>query len=278
MMRVHDRPKTNSGHHSGAGFLRVAAVAIGLGLTLALLLPAQAQFWSPFAPTRRPPGAIPQQQPQQYNQQYNPFSGFFTPQEPRREAPVDYSHAPAAQPRHPDVAPTTPVVVVGDAMADWLAYGLEDAFADEGDISIVRKPRAGSGLIRYDPRRDVDWAQTAREVITAEKPKFVVMMVGTNDHQSIRDRAVPAAAHAGAPSPAQAKPAAPVQAAPAASPPGDPAALTAEDPPNPDQADNPEQPSLVAPTALPVRQERSSFIAISGRPPISSGSTPPSRR
>src|ERR1700683_2679241 len=233
MMRVHDRPKTNSGHQSGAGFLRLAAVTAALGLTLALLLPAQAQFWSPFAPARRPPGAIPQQpQSQQYNQQYNPFGGFFTPQEPRREAPVDYSHAPAAQPRHTDVAPTTPVVVVGDAMADWLAYGLEDAFADEADIGIVRKPRAGSGLIRYDPRRDVDWAQTVREIIAAEKPEFIVMMIGTNDHQAIRDRAVPAARTPAA-SPAQGKPATPGQAAPAASPPGDPAALTAEDPPNP---------------------------------------------
>ena len=116
----------------------MAGLTAALGLTLALLLPAQAQFWSPFSAPRRPPGSIPQQpQSQQYNQQYNPFGGFFTPQEPRREAPVDYSHAPAAQPRHTDVAPTTPVVVVGDAMADWLAYGLEDAFADEADISIV---------------------------------------------------------------------------------------------------------------------------------------------
>src|SRR5580704_12608069 len=111
MMRVHDRPEGHSQARPGAGFLRVAAVTAALGLTLALLLPAQAQFWSPFAPARRPPGAIPQQQ--QQPQQYNPFGGFFTPQEPRREAPVDYSHAPAAQPRHPDVAPTTPVVVVG---------------------------------------------------------------------------------------------------------------------------------------------------------------------
>jgi uncharacterized protein len=246
MMRVNDRPQTSSRCRGGAGFLRMAGLTAALGLTLALLLPAQAQFWSPFSAPRRPPGSIPQQpQSQQYNQQYNPFGGFFTPQEPRREAPVDYSHAPAAQPRHTDVAPTTPVVVVGDAMADWLAYGLEDAFADEADISIVRKPRAGSGLIRYDPRRDVDWAQTVREIIAAEKPKFIVMMIGTNDHQAIRDRAVPAASKPAA-SPAQGKPPAPGQAAPA-SPAGDPAALTAEDPPNPDQPDNPDQPSLIAP-------------------------------
>ena len=28
---------------------------------------------------------------------------------------------------------------MGDAMADWLAYGLEDAFSDAPEIAIVRK-------------------------------------------------------------------------------------------------------------------------------------------
>ena len=81
------------------------------------------------------------------------------------------------------------VVVLGDSMADWLAYGLEDAFADTPEIGIVRKHRTDSGP---DPlraaRRDVDWAQVAREIIAAEKPKFIVMMVGFNDRQPIRER------------------------------------------------------------------------------------------
>ena len=53
----------------------------------------------------------------------------------------------------------------------------------------MRKHRTGSGLIRYDPRRDIEWAQVAREIIAAEKPKFIVMMIGLNDRQSIRERA-----------------------------------------------------------------------------------------
>lgn len=223
-----------------------AAIAAG-GVTLALLLPAQAQFWSPFGAPRRPPGSVPQYNNNynNYNNNngYNPFGGFFTPPEQRREAPADYSHAPAAQARRSDTPPTTPVVVLGDAMADWLAYGLEDAFADKSEIGIIRKPRSGSELIRYDPRRDVDWAQTAREIITAEKPKFVVMMVGTNDHQSIRERVPPVR------TPAQGKPgASPQQGAPVpANPNGDlGAAVDAEAPPNPDQADA-DQPNLPAP-------------------------------
>jgi hypothetical protein len=223
----------------GAVLLGATRMVAAAGLTIALLAPAQAQFWSPFGPPRRPPAPIQQQPtPQQQQQQYNPFGGFFGPQDiPRPAAPADNSHAPSPQARKPDVAPTTSVVVMGDAMADWLAYGLEDAFSERPEIGIVRKHRTGSGLIRYDPRRDVDWAQTAREIIAAEKPKFIVMMVGTNDHQSIRERApAPRAA------PAPAKPG----AAPGAQPPGQ-AAGTApapiEDVPD---AENPDQTPLIA--------------------------------
>ena len=64
-------------------------------------------------------------------------------QEPRREAPADYSRAP---PPHKREAPaTTNVVVLGDSMADWLGYGLEEAFAETPEIGVVRKPRANRG-------------------------------------------------------------------------------------------------------------------------------------
>jgi hypothetical protein len=171
----------------GIGAVLLGAVVVAVGLTIALLSPAQAQFWSPYGPPRRPPAPI--QQPQQ---QYNPFGGFFGPQEiPRPAAPPDNSHAPSPQQRKADVAPTTSVVVMGDAMADWLAYGLEDAYSENPEIAVIRKHRTTSGLIRYDSRRDVDWAQTAREIIAAEKPKFIVMMIGINDHQAIRERVPP---------------------------------------------------------------------------------------
>ena len=149
-------------------------------MSLALLLPASAQFWNPFG-LLRPRAAVPQQQ-------NNPFGGFFGPgTDQQKQAPVDYSRAPSPQ-RKPEGPAQVPVVVMGDAMADWLAYGLEDAFQDKPDVGILRKHRAGSGLIRYDSRRDVEYAQVVRETIAAEKPKFIIMMVGTNDHQQIRER------------------------------------------------------------------------------------------
>jgi hypothetical protein len=60
------------------------------------------------------------------------------PKEVEKEQPPDYSHAPPATPRK---EATVKVVVMGDANADWLAYGLEDAFSEKPEIGIVRKHR-----------------------------------------------------------------------------------------------------------------------------------------
>ena len=234
-------------------FLSASEIVAAACLTLALIAPAgQAQFWAPFAPARRPPATI-QQQPWQ---SYNPFGGFFAPQvpkEPRQqsshggnesEAPPDNSHAPSPQKRKADVPRTTSVVVMGDAMADWLAYGLEDVFMERPEIGVTRKHRTGSGLIRYDPHREVDWAQTAREIIAAEKPNFVVMMIGVNDRQAIRERAP--ATRPAAPNAASGRP----RAAPTAQSPtgqtAESAPVPTEDVPSPDP-ENPEQPPLNAP-------------------------------
>ena len=80
---------------------------------------------------------------------------------------------------------------MGDANADWLAYGLEDAYSEKPEIGIVRKHRTNSGLISYDARRDTEWLGVAREIIAAEKPKFIVMMIGNNDRQTIREKVPP---------------------------------------------------------------------------------------
>ena len=175
-------------------------IAAAAGVSLALLLPAQAQFWGDW-------GGRPQRQ-QQYNNNWGGWGGgwndrryderrYYDPYRQEREAPVDYSRAPAPSQKKPEA--TTPIVVVGDANADWLAYGLEDAFSENPEVGIVRKHRTDSGLIRYDQRRDLEWPQVAREIIAAEKPKFIVMMIGNNDRQTIREKAPPAVARPAAP-------------------------------------------------------------------------------
>jgi hypothetical protein len=232
----------------GGILLGLTEIVAAACLAMAPLSPAEAQFWSPFGAPRRPPAPIQQQpreyqpqyqQQQQQQQQYNPFGGFFGPQEVRPVAPPDNSHAPSPQARKTDVAPATSIVVMGDAMADWLAYGLEDAYSERPEIGIIRKHRTGSGLIRYDTKRDVDWAQTARETIAAEKPKFIVMMIGTNDRQAIRERAP---APRATPNAAPGKPGA-APAAPPAPQTAETAPAPTEDVPNPDP-DNPEAPPL----------------------------------
>jgi hypothetical protein len=112
---------------------------------------------------------------------------FETEQAPQ----VDYSRAPS--PRKPDpkaepVVPTASIMVMGDALADWLAYGLEDAFSDSPEIAIVRKNKRGSGLLRYEFKSDLDWWHAARDMLAQEKADYVVMMLGISDHQNIREK------------------------------------------------------------------------------------------
>jgi hypothetical protein len=168
--------KSQHGQRLGASLL-VGAAVVGLAVSLALPLPAQAQRGGPF------------------DSWFSPFPGFpgsrGRPAPDARSAPADYSRAPAPARKAPDApAPTSLVLVLGDSMADWLAYGLEDALGETPEFGVVRKHRTYSGLVRYEPRSDAEWAQVARETIAAEKPQFIVMMLGINDRQSIRERVV----------------------------------------------------------------------------------------
>src|SRR5215475_498947 len=138
------------------------------------------------------------------------------PQFERAPPPVDYSRAPAPKKADPkaESAVTTSILVLGDSMADWLAYGLELAYADAPEIGILRRHRTNSGLIRTEVRSDPrgeypDWPQAARDLIAAQKPKFVLMMVGINDRRQFRETGPAAQA------PRAAKPAQPPVADPA---------------------------------------------------------------
>ena len=187
----------------------VLATIMGLNaLTVSLSVePAAAQFWyGDDRPQyqdrnrgRRPPP--PQPPPSRF-----PFFGGFgggwnnqPAQDPYRSqpqarpAPVESTRPPSPA-RKAEVDPNAAnILVLGDAMADWLAYGLEDAFADSSEFSVLRKNRPNSGLIRNDLRdgrenREYDWVQGARETLNTEKADFVVMMIGLGDRQAIRER------------------------------------------------------------------------------------------
>jgi hypothetical protein len=166
---------------AAAGFAGIAAIEV------ALTIPAKAQFFRddryPFLRQHQRPGGF--------------FGGMFgSPNRDyyeREQQPVqtDNSHAPS--PRKPDpkaepVTPTSTIVVMGDAMADWLAYGLEDAFSDSPEIAILRRNKLHSGLLRYEAKSDLDWWHVARDILAADKPNYVVMMLGISDRQNIRER------------------------------------------------------------------------------------------
>ena len=83
------------------------------------------------------------------------------------------------------------MLVLGDGMADWLAYGLEDAYAEQPDMGVIRKHKTVSGLIRYQPKGDpADWAAAAKGILATEKPDAIVVMLGLNDRIPIREPAI----------------------------------------------------------------------------------------
>jgi hypothetical protein len=106
-----------------------------------------------------------------------------------RPAPaVDYSKAPP--PRKLETPPGQTVVVIGDSMADWLGYGLDENYAEQPEIGVERKIRATSGLVRYDAKNEaLDWPQAAKEALSNEKPNAIVVMLGLNDRLPLREKA-----------------------------------------------------------------------------------------
>ena len=61
------------------------------------------------------------------------FPGF------RGIPPPPSEGAKAPPPRKAETPPTSTVLVIGDSLADWLAYGLEEALTDTPEIGVVRK-------------------------------------------------------------------------------------------------------------------------------------------
>jgi uncharacterized protein len=125
---------------------------------------------------------------------FDPYSPFY----PRPQRPAESIKPPA--PHKAETPPTQTIVVIGDSLADWLGYGLEEAFADTPEIGVVRKIKPYSGLVRYEARPDSpDWSQAVKDALAAEKPAAIVIMLGVNDRLPLRERA--AAAKSATPSP-----------------------------------------------------------------------------
>jgi hypothetical protein len=238
----------------GVGLLAAVEGVTGIALALSFAAPAQAQITDQRYPFLR------RQHPRSGGSSFfqDLFGGFGRspersgqlPQQNQPQQHVDYSRAPS--PRKPDPnapPPTTTIVVMGDGMADWLAYGLEDAFADSPEVAIVRQNKPRSGLIRYEYRSDLDWWHVARDDLAQEKANYVVMMLGISDRQNISEKDV-------------AKEAEKDQQAKDQKAKDQKAQNPTAPAPNQDQADNPDQSLIAAPEpkyphgVIPFRSDR----------------------
>jgi uncharacterized protein len=186
------KPKSFFRIFTESGPLVALAVALALGIGLAA--PASAQFFGYGGPSRPPPrsnGGFFGGGGGWFGGGGNIFAPYQQPaprQQQQRVIHEDYSRAPPPEKR--DAAPERNILVLGDAMADWLAYGLEDAYADQPDIGIVRKHKTVSGLIKYQPKGEpADWAAAAKQILATEKPDVVVVMLGLSDRIPIREPA-----------------------------------------------------------------------------------------
>jgi uncharacterized protein len=156
--------------------------------------------------------------------------GGYRRAEPQNEGGTEHARAPSPRKAAPGAVPTTSIVVIGDGMADWLAYGLEDAFADQPEVAIDRQAKYNSGLLRYDAKGDLDWWHVARDILTKEKANYVVMMLGVSDRENIREKDLAKEAEKQKAENPQAATKPAEQTAPPDKPPGDEQAIVAPEP------------------------------------------------
>jgi uncharacterized protein len=165
------------------------ALAVAIALLVGVVGPASAQFFNFGGPPMRP-----QPQPRS-NGGFGGGGGWFggdlfapfQQQAPKRVI-ENFSKAPPPEKR--ETIPERNVLVLGDGMADWLAYGLEDAYSEQPDMGVIRKHKTVSGLIKYQPKGDpADWAAAAKGILATEKPDAIVVMLGLNDRMSMREPA-----------------------------------------------------------------------------------------
>jgi hypothetical protein len=173
----------------GAALLAAIEFVVVVAVGFAVSEPARAQYRDdryPFAHRQRSgiggffgdlfgnPGGY---------RRYQPYE-----QPPEQRSGAEHMRAPPPHKVNKEVTPTTSIVVLGDGMADWLAYGLEEAFSDQPEVAVSRQNKYNSGLLRYDAKGDLDWWHVARDILTREKANYVVMMLGVGDRENIRER------------------------------------------------------------------------------------------
>ena len=75
------------------------------------------------------------------------------------------------------------IAVLGDSVAHDLGRGMEDLFARNKRVQVIRQTKFATGLVRTDY---YNWNKVARDFMRRHKPDVVFVVIGGNDHQTIR--------------------------------------------------------------------------------------------
>ncbi|MGB7245381.1 MAG: SGNH family hydrolase, partial [Methylovirgula sp.] len=129
-------------------------------------------------------------------QGFNPLNWFQQMFQPPPPPGYGYGQWPRYRPARPhppaekvETKPAVPatffVAVMGDSLGLLLAQGLAESLSDRPEVGILRDAREDSGLVRDD---FYDWTKAAHDLIASgQKINVAVMLIGSNDHQPLRD-------------------------------------------------------------------------------------------
>lgn len=153
--------------------------------------PASRGPYYPGMPVYPPEARRPYAYPDEYRRPVQPRREIRRPSYSERAERRRRSRAAPSTPARtqdkpePQVEPSTFVVMFGDALAELVAQGLEDAYEDVDEVEVVGKARGDSGLSRPDV---YDWPKVIQDYL-ASNPRITVavVMLGANDRQPIRE-------------------------------------------------------------------------------------------
>jgi uncharacterized protein len=172
MTTLPPRPRPGSAFWWRTPGLVAVLAGAALWLIAAGALPAQAQGFNPLNWFQQ----MFQPQPRYgYGYGYGEWPRYRTPR-PKPAEKVETK---------PAVPPTFFVAVMGDSIGQLLAQGLTERLSDRPEVGVLREAREDSGLVRDD---FYDWTKAAQDLIASgQKINVAVMLIGSNDHQPLRD-------------------------------------------------------------------------------------------
>jgi len=162
--------------------LRYATAILGLACVAWGAGPAYAQesFFEKFIRAGAPP-PVKTQPPSETSRRPTPVSVAPSAQRRRAVGPREAQEVPVKS----KAEASTTILVIGDALAEKLAEGIDQEFADNPDVQLIRKTKSVSGLTRVDV---FDWVEGARTAINGpQRIDIAVVQIGINDWQPIQN-------------------------------------------------------------------------------------------